>query len=169
MSATLQCLIHCKPLQELFLRDLAHPYQSCNVLRLKSGKSTCLTCEMDKAILEYFGSAVGIDTVSALEELSDFSSSATTTRANEKPPDIRGLPLIPSRLLAECWRNRGMTNVAGHAQHDAQEFFDAFVDCLAHHALAYQKCAEDKRQVVHASPLHTKYEKSKSDTGKLFV
>ena len=168
MNATLQCLIHCKPLQELFLRDLAHPYQSCNVLRLKSGKSSCLTCEMDKAILEYFGSAVGIDTISALEELSDFSSRSSTIR-EKQPPDIRGLPIIPSRLLAESWRNRGMKNVAGHAQHDAQEFFDAFVDCLAHHALAYQKCAEEMRQVVHESRLHKKHENPKSNTGKFFA
>jgi ubiquitin C-terminal hydrolase len=164
MSATLQCLIHCKPLHDLFLRDLAHPYQSCSVLR--SGKSSCLTCEMDKTILEYFGSAVGIDTIAALEEHSDFSTGTTTTLLEiVQPNDTRGLPLIPSRLLAECWRNRSMKNVAGHGQHDAQEFFDAFVDCLAHHALAYQKSAQEMRNMVYESRLLSKYESPRSDTG----
>lgn len=122
---------------------------------------------MDKAFLEYFGSSVGIDTIAALEEISDLTSDATTMPlAIGQPHDTRGLPVIPSRLLAECWRNRGMKNVAGHGQHDAHEFFDAFVDCLALHALAYQRSAQDMRQVVQESRLHTKHEIPKSDTGK---
>lgn len=167
MNATLQCLIHCKPLRELFLLDLVHPYQSCSVIRMKSGKSSCLICEMDKAILEYYGSAVGIDTIAALEELPDLTSVAITPRAIEQPHSIRGLPIIPSRLLAECWKNRGMKHVAGHAQHDAQEFFDAFLDCLAHHALAYRKSAQEMREVVYESRLSTKYHNPTSNKGKL--
>lgn len=123
---------------------------------------------MDKAFLEYFGSSVGIDTIAALEEQSDLTLDATTPHAIEQPHDTRGLPIIPSRLLAECWRNRGMKNVAGHGQHDAQEFFDAFVDCLALNALVYQKTAQDMKQVNQEYRLHNKHEGPKSDTGKLF-
>lgn len=151
MNATLQCLIHCKPLQDLFLRTFAHPYQSCGCLR-GSNKTSCLTCELDKIFLEYYGSAVGIDAMSALEEQPELLSKQTLP-SKDSATDSRGHPIIPSSLLAEVWKNRGMRLVAGHAQHDAQEFFNAFIDCLASHALAYQKSAQETRQTVHETQI----------------
>jgi ubiquitin carboxyl-terminal hydrolase 22/27/51 len=189
VSATLQCLIHCKPLRELFLHDLAHPYQSCRALRLESNKTTCLACELDKIFLEYYGSAVGIDAIAALEEHLEMSSHATPTDAKEQaeissfatPTDAkeqahatRGHPIIPASILAESWRNRGMIFLASHGQQDAQEYFNAFVDCLATHTLAYPKCAQDMRQAVQKTQikrLHAGNENlcMKSDTGKSYL
>ena len=173
MTATLQCLIHCKPLRELFLHDLAHPYQSCRALRLESNKSSCLACELDKVFLEYYGSAVGIDAIAALEEHLETSSGATPTDAKEQTHATRGHPIIPTSILAESWRNRGMKCLASHGQHDAQEYFNAFVDCLATHTLAYHKCAQGMRQDVQKPQikrLHSRNENlSKSDTGKSYL
>lgn len=174
MTATLQCLIHCKPLRELFLRDLAHPYQSCRALRLGSNKTSCLACELDVIFLEVYGSAVGIDAIAALEENLELSSDATPIDAKEEAHDTRGHPIIPSSILAESWRNRGMKFLASRGQHDAQEYFNAFVNCLATHTLAYQTCAKDTRQAMNKSQikrLHSGNDNlyTKSDTGKSYL
>ena len=66
LNSTLQCLVHCVPLQDAFLSKLVHPYQCCSTL--KGGKSSCLACEMDKLFLEHYGSCIGIDAIAALEE-----------------------------------------------------------------------------------------------------
>ena len=170
MNATLQCLIHCKPLQDLFLLKLGHPYQSCHYLRLENNKGTCLTCEMDRLFLEYYGSAVGIDTIAALEEPQEVSTDAAATRAKKQTNEECGHPIVPSSLLAEIWKTRAMKNLHGHAQHDAQEFFNAFIDCLATHALTYQKSAHDMRQIMHESQIKQSYpsenQSAKYDTGK---
>jgi len=157
MAATLQCMIHCKPLEKLFLRILAHPYQSCESLRCVSNKTSCLTCEMDKLFLEYYGSSVGIDAIAALEEQLDLSSNRTPKYVKTKMYENRGHPIVPSNLLAEIWKNKGMRHVAGHGQHDAQEFFNAFVDCLETHALTYQKSAQEMRQIMHKTQINQSY------------
>jgi len=146
-------MIHCKPLQEQFIQNLAHPYQSCYVLRRENNNASCLTSEMDKMFLEYYGSAVGIDTIAALEEQLELSSHATPASEKKQTTCNRGHPLVPSSLLAEAWKNRGMKQVAGHGQHDAQEFFSAFVESLAIHAEAYQQSAHDMRQVMHKAQI----------------
>ena len=118
---------------------------------------------MDKIFVEYYGSAVGIDAIAALEEQLELSSDATPTRVKKQTPDIRGQPIVPSSLLAEIWKNRDMT-------HDAQEFFNAFVDCLATHALAYQKSAQEMRQIMLETQIKHSYSNNdlgaKSDTGE---
>lgn len=172
MTATLQCLIHCKPLRDFFLHDLAHPYQSCRALRVGSNKS-CLACELDKIYLECYGSGVGLDAIAALEEQLNLSS-APPADAEEEEQDTHGHPLIPSSILAESWRNRGMKYLACHAQHDAQEYFNAFIDCLATHAFAYHKYAEDMRQAVHKSQIQRSHPSHQSfytkfDTGKSYL
>ena len=174
MTATLQCLIHCKPLRELFLHHLAHPYQSCRALRVESNKTSCLACELDKIFLEYYGSVVGIDAIAALEEHLEISTDATPTDAKEQTHATRGHPIIPASILAESWRNRGMNCLASHGQHDAQEYFNSFVDCLATHTLAYHKCAQDMRQAAQKTQmkrLHSGNENlcTKSDTGKSYL
>lgn len=117
--------------------------------------------------MEYYGSAVGIDTIAALEEQLELSSDAAP-KCVEKL-DKCGHPIITSSLLAEIWKCRAMNQVAGHAQHDAQEFFNAFVDCLATHALAYQKSAQEMRQIMHETQNKQSHAKeilgAKSDTG----
>jgi ubiquitin C-terminal hydrolase len=95
-SAVLQCLIHCKPLQRYFLKDIGHHHKSCLQYRQKllstkkkstsstsaAGSSSqqktttgnnhdvCLACDMDRLFLSYYSSAVGKDAVSAVEEAS---------------------------------------------------------------------------------------------------
>lgn len=87
MSCILQCLIHCVPLQQHFLRDVGHHHKSCELVRSAyrqndstgSGQSTstkatnefdksniCLACEMDKLFLQYFGSSIGQDVTRAV-------------------------------------------------------------------------------------------------------
>ena len=106
MSATLQCLIHCKPLQEQFLSKLEHPYQTCNCVRAGSKTTSCLTCEMDKVFLKYYGNSVGIDAIASLEEQPSHSTDTNPTTTRVAPSDSRGHPIIPSNLLAEIWKCR---------------------------------------------------------------
>jgi hypothetical protein len=120
--------------------------------------------------LEVYGSAVGIDAIAALEENLELSSDATPIDAKEEAHDTRGHPIIPSSILAESWRNRGMKFLASRGQHDAQEYFNAFVNCLATHTLTYQTCAKDTRQAMNKSQikrLHSGNDNlyTKSDTG----
>ena len=168
MAATLQCLIHCKPLRDIFLQDLAHPYQSCRALRVGNKKTSCLACEFDKIYLECYGSAIGVDVIAALEEQSKLSSHSAPADVEEEEEDTHGHPIIPSSILAESWRN--MKYLACHAQHDAQEYFNAFIDCLATHALAYHKCAEERQamQTFQVKRSHRSLS-TKFDTGKSYL
>ena len=70
---------------------------------------------MDKLFLEYYGSAVGIDTIAALEEQctqSDATSTLTRTQTQDKQ---RGHPIIPASMLKECWKNEHMKHIAGYS------------------------------------------------------
>lgn len=146
-------MVHCKPLQKLFLRDLAHPYQSCNSLRNSTeNKNThsCLVCELDIVFLEYYGSAVGIDAVAAVEEQPGISDdNAKPAHPDAKISVTRGHPIIPLNLIAEVWKEKGMKILAGHGQNDAQEFFNGFVQCLTTHAINYQIATKESRQMMH--------------------
>jgi ubiquitin C-terminal hydrolase len=99
MSAILQCLVNCQPLQTYFLREVGHHYKSCQIYRNNkqrqinesttlikvqaiSGKdgaktattenieSECLASEMDRLFLSYYGSTIGKDLFQAIEESS---------------------------------------------------------------------------------------------------
>ncbi|KAL7547769.1 hypothetical protein ACHAWF_011051 [Thalassiosira exigua] len=157
MTAILQCMLHCKPLQDLFFCDLVHPYQSCQSLRC-GGDKTCLACELDKTFLEYYGSANGVNVIVSLEEQTEFPTEAISSYASKNPSDI-GNPIVPANLLAEIWRNKGMRHLAGHGQHDSQEFFNAFLDSLATHSMTYHKTANNMRQIMSPG--------TKSDAGKM--
>ena len=149
MNATLQCLINCVPLQEAFLTNLAHPYQCCAAL----GEASCLACEIDKLLLEHFGSSVGIDTIAALEEKSNdlYSTLVTNVVVPSEPEPIRencGHPVIPSNFLAEVWKHSSVRHLARHDQHDAQEFYHAFIDGLETDVLSYQKTLLSMQQAI---------------------
>jgi len=149
MNSTLQCLIHCVPLQETFLKDLAHPYQCCAAL--KGGETSCLACEIDKLFLEHFGSSVGIDAIAALEEQCNNMSNASDANGivpNEPSPDHCGHPVIPSNFLAEVWKNSAVRHLARHDQHDAQEFYHAFIDVLETDVLSCQKTLRDMQHAI---------------------
>ncbi len=143
MNSTLQCLINCVPLQEAFLKNLTHPYQCCAAL--KAGETSCLACEIDRLFLEYFGSCVGIDTIAALEEEALDTNLATP---NEPKSEQCGHPVIPSNFLAKVWRHSTVRHLARHDQHDAQEFYHAFIDGLDTDVLSFQKTLRGVQQAI---------------------
>jgi ubiquitin C-terminal hydrolase len=154
MASVLHCLVNCKQLERAFL-DLAHPYQSCELLR-KGNKRGCLSCAFDKVVLEYFGSANGIDAIAALEETEADSSSLASSRFvfHEAEMNIQtqerqrcGHPIILSSFLAETWKQVGMKQFAGQHQHDAQEFFNSFVHSLATSEAAYHDTCTKLKQM----------------------
>ena len=145
MNSMLQCLINCVPLQDTFLKDLTHPYQCCAAL--KGGETSCLACEMDKLFLEHFGSSVGIDTIAALEEQID-EVDTNGAVPNDPSPEHCGHPVIPSNFLAEVWKNLTVRHLARHDQHDAQEFYHAFIDGLDTDVLSYQKTLRSMQHAI---------------------
>lgn len=164
MSAVIQCLVHCVPLQRHFLSDVGHHHQSCQVLRHISTTQTsenasatdagnaagldnsggnddvCLACEMDILFLRYFGNAIGKDVVGAVCEP---LLSATPNKPDDPPkPDVselKGEPLVISELLTAAWRSGGMDHLAGYEQRDAHEFLQAFLDIMGKHASQHRK------------------------------
>jgi len=151
---------------------MIHPYQSCCCFRHgRKSELSCLGCEMDKLFLEYYGSAVGIDTIAALEEQCTQSDATYTLTRTQTQDKQRGHPIIPSSMLRECWKNEHMRHIAGYSQHDAQEFFNAFIDCLATHAVAYQTSAQDMRKLIYEPQLKQSHlnenSVAKHETGEL--
>lgn len=155
MSAVLHCLINCAQLQKLFLLDLAHPYQSCEAICNENRKG-CLACEFDKAFLEYFGSAHGIDVIAALEESELGTSALSSSRfvqgkdtiyTRKREPNCCGYPIILSSFLAATWKHVGMKQLAGHNQNDAQEFFSSFMNALATSDFAYRDALKSIKQM----------------------
>ena len=135
-------------------------------------QSSCLTCELDKAFLEYYGSAVGIDALDALSETGSSVSSLAGTTVNSIEfgstcGKKSGHPIISTYLLAEVWKNVGMKHLAGQNQHDAQEFFHAFLDCLASHEKSYQKLVLKTKQSLYQAqiqrPSENDHRKSSGD------
>ena len=153
ISSVLHCLINCEPLENFFLLDLIHPYQSCEALR---GDKGCLACELDRAFLEYFGSANGIDAIAALEEHELSASSlprtrflydkSTTTYTKKRDKEFCGHPLILSSFLAETWKHVGMKQLAGQNQNDAQEFFSSFVNALISSDVDYRNASSKLKE-----------------------
>ena len=104
---------------------------------------------MDKLFVEYYGNVVGINTIAAIEEGLGPRSCVSSALANDEETVCnRGNPITPSRFLMECLRNKHLKHVAGHGQHDSQEFFNCFIDRLAAHAMVYQKSAQEKRKII---------------------
>lgn len=91
MSSVLQCLVNCPPIQRYFLRDIKHNHQSCHLLRSAHGEAPaspsksnhhgnsqggiCIACEMDRLMLEYYGSTIGHSNV--IEAINASSESIT--------------------------------------------------------------------------------------------
>jgi Ubiquitin carboxyl-terminal hydrolase/Zn-finger in ubiquitin-hydrolases and other protein len=171
MSAILQCLIFCTPLQQYFLRDVGHHHTSCEIYRRKerstspavtmksskvsSGTSAktfkkgvavvCLACEMDRLFVSYFGSTIGKDILTIIDEASRELLSMgnpidppTSTDVDDVPRVERGDPLIISDLLTSAWKSGGMKHLAGYDQRDAHEFLDAFLELLGKDIVKYR-------------------------------
>ena len=150
MSSVLQCLINCGPIQRYFIRNVRHNHKSCEILRAAHGAAPsspvksncrgqnehegigiCLACEMDRLLLEYYGSTIGQNAIAAVGEGPSLSSSFASGAADAVSGSKRcGEPLIPARLLAATWKSKGMKHLAGYQQRDAHEFLSAFLNIM---------------------------------------
>ena len=152
MSSVLQCLVNCPPIQRYFLRDIKHNHQSCHLLRSAHGEAPvspsksnhhgnsqggiCIACEMDRLMLEYYGSTIGhSNIIEAINEAPSPPSSLLTPLADSTSTcnNKCGTPLVPSRLLAATWKSGGMKHLAGYQQRDSHEFLSAFLDIMSKH------------------------------------
>ena len=134
MNGVLQCLMHCVPLQDYFLRDIGHDTLSCQFIRASTAEprqSLCLACELDSLFLKGFGSLIGKDVVGALAEPNDPS------RRFEVMSIDKGMPLIPSDFLTAAWKSGGMDHLSGYEQRDAHEFLLALLDIIGKHTSSY--------------------------------
>lgn len=155
-SAILQCLIHCKPLQQFFLKEAGHHHKSCQLYRKKVAEKSeredassilgesshktekidpeCLACEMDRLFLSYYGSTIGKDVFVALEEsahhLFGEKVCADYMDLNDPVEFEKGEPLIISELLTATWKSGGMNHLAGYEQRDAHEFLNSFLELM---------------------------------------
>lgn len=157
MSAVLQCLIHCVPLQHYFLRDIGHNHEACAIYRKKyalksakesatgvptsdsskakkSAESICLACEMDKLFLRYTSSAIGVDVMAAVSS----TTGATAGAKQETTAVVQGDPLVTADMLTVSWKCGGMKHLAGYEQRDAHEFLHGFLEILGRHTQHYR-------------------------------
>jgi ubiquitin carboxyl-terminal hydrolase 22/27/51 len=158
MTAILQCLVHCSPLQQYFLRDSAHHYKASKVYRDASTEESarvditssteksapkekkesqqCIAYEMDRLFVSYYGSAIGHDVLAVIEESShnlscNVSEEDDAYVATEITEVDKGEPLIPSSLLATIWKSEHLKHLAGYKQHDAHEFLNSFLEQMS--------------------------------------
>jgi len=160
MSAILQCLIQCVPLQRYFLNDVGHNYEACGIYRRREGRKTastvnsskgkktaesvCLACEMDKLFLRYKSSALGVNVLSAVSPSSTDSSrggggaNRSAAGGAKATPVIQGDPLVTADMLTAAWKCGGMKHLAGYEQRDAHEFLHGFLEILGRHMQHYR-------------------------------
>lgn len=164
MSVILQCLIHCRPLQRYFLRDIGHNHEACAIYRkmedepatstiafsLANGssapkrkqRSVCLACELDKLFLRYFSSTIGFDVLAAVRSNSRQDSQRPELRQMDSPENttavLKGDPLITTDMLTAAWKCGGMKHLAGYEQRDAHEFIHGFLEILGKHTELYR-------------------------------
>jgi len=136
-SAVLQCLVHCKPLQQYFLKENGHHHHACRLYRqweynrrrkrkaiVKPEDYICLACEMDRLFLSYYGSTIGVDVRGAVEEACSKDPSEVEVDDNVE----RGDPLVISEMLTASWKSGGMNSLASYKQHDSHEFLNSFLE-----------------------------------------
>jgi hypothetical protein len=157
-SAVLQCLVNCAPVQKYFLEQVGHHHSSCQMYRKTAGRSmssassskskahsVCLACEIDKILLDYVGSSMGIDVRQALLDVClperRIFLQASTKKASStfNTPIKQGEPLAPTEMLAATWVCKGMEHLAGYEQRDAHEFLHGFLEALGKHTQLYRE------------------------------
>jgi ubiquitin carboxyl-terminal hydrolase 22/27/51 len=136
MNGILQCLIHCQPLQKHFLKEIRHDYRSCRLFRqARAAKdASCLACELDLLFVQYFGSTIGRNLIEEFE--------------GKLVEGDKGIPLVPSALLTELWKQPEMDHLKGYEQRDAHEFLQAFLDVVAKHAKVYERTIEENLAIT---------------------
>jgi len=85
-----------------------------------------LACELDLLFVQYYSSTIGQNVVDQL---------------SGKPAveEDKGIPLIPSALLTEAWKQPEMEHLKGYEQRDAHEFLQAFLDIVTKNSKSYEK------------------------------
>jgi ubiquitin C-terminal hydrolase len=134
-------------------------------LAAKKNKHSCLASELDKLILDYYGSSIGMNVTAALracDNIIDDTSMESPGPRKKTPAAVigsmlginnntsrtlptaassavatvqQGDPLITADILAETWK---CTEMAGYAQKDAHEFLHAFLDVVGKHARRFR-------------------------------
>jgi uncharacterized UBP type Zn finger protein len=104
---------------------------------------------MDLIFLQSFGSSVGHDVVAELD-------------GKPAVEGERGVPLIPSDLLTELWKQPEMDHLKGYEQRDAHEFLQAFLDIIAKHSKAYEKLLDTNLSVIDPSAKDDESQEKKS-------
>ena len=148
-----QCIFNLRPVQEFFLCDIKHDYRTCEVLRSsssqKSSAKLCLACEIDKLMLKYYGSTVGLDickiinpssrSSQKLEMAKKINSTSGNSFDSNTGNDVvepiietleKGMPIVVSDFLATAWNLKDMAALAGNEQHDSHEFMQVFLDIV---------------------------------------
>lgn len=123
--------------------------QTTNGSGQKKTEDVCLACEMDKFMLDYYGSTVGMDVLSVMEEASKQEAKkslparqAALLNGNGtlwKKRKTKGGPVIAAGLLTAGWKCEGMDHLAGYEQKDAHEYFHGFLDILSKHTRVYRE------------------------------
>jgi ubiquitin carboxyl-terminal hydrolase 22/27/51 len=167
MSAILQCLINCVPLQKFFLNEIGHHHLSCQAYRKtptkaaagagggsstppdstpessqKKREEVCLGCELDKLFLNYFGNTIGVDVASIIADTQKGKQASALGSNDDKNGLIeidKGAPLITADMLTAAWKCGGMDHLAGYEQRDAHEFLHGFLDTLGKHTRQYRE------------------------------
>jgi Ubiquitin carboxyl-terminal hydrolase len=156
MSAVLQCLIHCPPLQSYFLKQIGHNHFAASIylssdralkpqddgslvgssgnlspLFATAPNEICLASELDKVFLSYYGSSIGVDILSVLATDHVASIQANASVYIGGPAEmVKGEPLVVADMLTAVWRCGGMSHLAGYDQRDAHEFLHGFLEIL---------------------------------------
>lgn len=154
MSAVLQCLVHCPPLQSYFLKQVGHNHFASSMylssdrpLKTQDGgvsvtssgnlaplfatasNEICLASELDKVFLSYYGSSIGVDVLSLLAMDCAASIQENSSVYMSGPVETaKGEPLVLSDMLTAVWRCGGMSHLAGYDQRDAHEFLHGFLE-----------------------------------------
>jgi ubiquitin carboxyl-terminal hydrolase 22/27/51 len=175
MSAILQCLIHCIPVQKYFLCDIGHHHMSCNVYRAKELSTldnstttitkieeSCLACELDKLMLNYFDSSTGHKTRLLVKSVANDLETSSNDDADRI--DVTGEPLITTSMLTAAWKS--VTHLAGYEQRDAHEFLHAFLDALGKHTHTYRLRVNASINVVPGNSLDSNFDPKKQDIFK---
>jgi Ubiquitin carboxyl-terminal hydrolase len=181
MSAVLQCLIHCVPLQRFFLHDNGFNFEACELYRnmeitgplsgasyriqQQGNDNILIASEMDKLFLRYYSSTTGYDIVPAVHVSLFPKSDHISATPSSYSPAYKGQPLLLNDMLATVWRCRGMRHLAGYDQRDAHEFLHAFLNNMGKGIQMYNDVV---RFALNTNDT-TSQGKEHSNTGKSYI
>lgn len=156
---------------------MSHHYKSCELVRNAYAQSDtsinqstptpgkaaeeeyaktniCLACEVDRLLLQYFGSSIGRNVARAVcvqpnpvdrYRYSVFPLLTSEGHSSKSEADLRGKPLVTINILAAAWKTSDMDHLAGYEQRDAPEFLHAFLDTVGEHCAEYRKLIQSVR------------------------